>query len=83
MSGQIVQSPIYYTADDKQPYYLFSAVKFVRSFINQKADNSELSMALIVLPSDLESASTFKRLVVDDNTRYAENVQLQIYYVTY
>ena len=77
MSGQIVQSPIYYTSDDKQPYYLFSAIRFVRSFIKQKADNSESSMALIVLPADLESASSFKRLVVDDYTQYAEHEILQ------
>ncbi|GEM_PF-2125944 len=83
LSGSIVQSPLYYTSDDKQPYYMFSAIKFVRSFIKQKNDNSKSSMALIVLPSDTESASSFKRLVVDDNTQYAENVQLQIYYVTY
>lgn len=82
LTGNIVQSPLYYTSDDKQPYYVFSVIKFVRSFVKKKNDSNS-SMALIALPSDVESSSTFKRLVVDDNTTYAENVQLQIYYVTY
>ncbi len=83
LSGSSVQSPLYYTSDGQQPYYVFSVLRFVRRFITQKIENIDNVMALIVLPSDIENASMFKRLVVDDNSQYAENVQLQIYYVTY
>lgn len=80
LNGNIAQSPIYYTSEGR-PYYMFSTIKFVRWYIRQIESTN--SMALIVLPSDAENASMFKRLVVDDHTQYAENVQLQIYYVTY
>ena len=83
LSGNIVQSPLYYSSDDRQPFYMFSVIRFVRNYIKNKTDIREAPMALIVLPSDTENSSSFKRLVVDDNTQYAENVQLQIYYVTY
>lgn len=82
MSGSVVGSNLNYTSDG-QPYYLFSVLTFVRRFINMKVENINNTMALIVLPSDAENSTTFRRLVVDDNSKYAENVQLQIYYVTY
>lgn len=81
LSGNIAQSPLYATSDGR-PYYMFSTIKFVRWYIKQ-VENTTRELALIVLPSDAENASMFKRLVVDDNSQYAENVQLQIYYVTY
>ena len=62
---------------------MFSVIWFVRKFISIQTDNTENPMALIVMPSDNENSSLFKRLIVDDNTQFAEYVQLQIYYVTY
>ncbi len=82
MSGAVVSSSIY-VASDGQPYYVFPVLSFVRRFVNMKVENSNNPMAIIVLPSDAESSTSFKRLVVDDNSKFAENVQLQIYYVTY
>ena len=82
MDGSIVSSNIGYLSDG-QPYYVFSVLTFVRRFINMKIENSNNTLALIVLPSDLENSSSFKRLVVDDNNKFAENALLQIYYVTY
>ena len=82
ISGNVVSSPIYYTTNG-EPYYMFSVIWFVRKFISIQTDNTENPMALIVMPSDNENSSLFKRLIVDDNTQFAEYVQLQIYYVTY
>ena len=80
MTGNIVSSPIYYSPIDGQPYYSFSLLRFVRSRLRSIA---ETELALIVLPSDVENTTSFKRLIVDDNATYAENVQLMIYYITY
>lgn len=80
MSGNIVSSPIYYSPEDGQPFYMFSLLRFVR---NRMLSFSNTEPALIVLPNDSENSTSFKRLVVDDNSSYAENVQLMVYYITY
>ena len=80
MTGNIVSSPIYYSPEDGQPYYSFSLLRFVR---NRMLTISDTELALIVLPPDDENSTSFKRLVVDDNSTYAENVQLMVYYITY
>lgn len=80
MSGNIVSSPIYYSSETGQPFYSFSLLRFVRNRMLTIADTEP---ALIVLPNDVENTTTFKRLVVDDNSTYAENVQLMVYYITY
>ena len=81
LSGNIVSSPIYYSPETGQPFYAFSLLRFVRSRVLSVTDDTEL--ALIVLPSDNENSTAFRRLVVDDNSAYAENVQLMVYYITY
>lgn len=82
MMGNVVSSPIYYgnAQQHEDPFYSFSVLKFIRSWI--KKPTMDYS-SLIVLPSDMENATTFKRVVMDDNTYFGENVQLQVYYVTY
>ena len=82
LAGNVVSSQIYYTTNG-EPYYMFPVIWFVRKFISMQTDNNENPMAIIALPSDNENSSLFKRLIVDDNTQYAEYVQLQIYYVAY
>lgn len=79
--GNVIYSPIYYEDDRREtPFYSFSVLSFIRSRI--KSPTEDFS-SLVILPSDAENSMTFRRLVVDDNTTFGENVQLQVYYVTY
>jgi len=81
ITGAMVASRILYADEiQTQPYYSFSLVRFIRSRILSPSDDYQ---ALIIVPSDEEQATLFKRLVVDDYTTYGDNVQLQIYYTTY
>lgn len=81
LTGNPVASDLYYLDDEhEQPFYSFAMLNFVR---NRVLMPSEDFSALIVLPSDAEYATSFKRLVVDDNKNFGENIQLQVYYVTY
>lgn len=79
ITGNVVTSPVYNDATGA-PFYDFSVLPFVRNYLNNAIDNS---MSIVVLPSNVENSTDFRRLVVDDNTKFGENVQLQIYYTTY
>lgn len=79
ITGNVVASPVYNDATGG-PFYDFSVLPFVRNYLNNAIDNS---MSIVVLPSSVENSTDFRRLVVDDNTKFGENVQLQIYYTTY
>ena len=80
MNGNAVSSQIYYTNNEKTPFYSFQLIGFVRSRIMSPSEDYN---SIVILPSEEEIATSFKRLVVDDYTNYGENVQLQVYYLTY
>ncbi len=80
LQGNIVSSPVHYSSEDGRPYYLFSVLKFVRSKLMKPTEDMN---SLIVYPSNAENSALFKRVVVDDNSKFGEDVQLQVYYITY
>lgn len=80
ITGNVVSSNIYYDQEKHEPFYEFSLLPFVRNYLSSTIDNS---MSILVIPSSIENSTDFRRLVVDDNNKYGENVQLQVYYTTY
>ena len=80
INGNPVASQVVYSGIDNSPFYTFSLVGFVRSRIMSPSDDYN---SILIMPSEEECATTFRRLVVDDYTNYGENVQLQVYYLTY
>ncbi len=80
ITGNMVASPVYTDVSTGDPFYDFSVLPFVKNYLKNTIDNS---MSIVVLPSNAENSTDFRRLVVDDNTKFGENIQLQIYYTTY
>jgi len=79
--GSASSSTVLYEDETRlSPYYSFSLVRFIRSRILSPSEDFE---SIIIVPSEEEMATSFKRLIVDDYTTFGENVQLQIFYMTY